>query len=322
MRVTAIIPNWNGLHYLRSLFESMAGQGFCEVIVVDNGSTDGSADYVTAQGAQLIRFETNRGFAAAVNAGVEKADGDVVAILNNDVRLHPEWLLHLTNALEPAFAAACGKIFSAEVPQQLDATFDAVCSGGTALRCGNGQADGAFWNSRRPVQFVPMTAALIRTDVFRSVGGLDELFESYLEDIDFGFRCASRGYRGVYVPEATAWHTGSGTLGRWNSKTVRQLARNQVFLLARHYPEDVLRKYSWQILIAQLLWGAVAARNFRGLVWLFGKLEGLRRFRDVRRPGWPGIAAVLAEGDRTIREVQSVGGEQLYWRLYFALSRS
>jgi GT2 family glycosyltransferase len=322
MQVTAVIPNWNGMHYLPSLFESLDGQDFAELLVVDNGSTDGSAQWAEEHGARVLRFEKNRGFAAAVNAGVSAATGDAVAILNNDVRLHRDWLRHLKHAIESRYGVACGKIFSESAPSRLDAAFDAVSRAGTALRCGHGQADGPLWNTTRTVQFVPLTAALLRTDVFRSIGGLDELFESYLEDVDFGFRCASLGIRSVYVPEAMAWHVGSGTLGRWNSRTVRQISRNQVYLLSRHYPSDVLRAWWWRIIVGQVLWGAVAARNFRTLVWLFGKLEGLRYFNATRRAGWPGVAQLLTESESTIREVQARTETDLYWRLYFALTRS
>ena len=322
MPVTAIIPNWNGLRYLQPLFDSMAGQPFSEVIVVDNGSADGSAEWAESRGARVIRFPENRGFAAAVNAGVASASGDIVAILNNDVHLHPGWLQHLLDAMGHGHALACGKVLSTADPDSIDATFDAVCRGGTAWRCGNGRRNGATWNQTRPVQFPPLTAVLIRTAVFRAVGGLDEVYESYLEDVDFGLRCAALGHSGIYVPEAVAWHVGSGTLGRWNERTVRQIARNQVFLIARHYPTSLLRGFAWRILVAHLLWGAIAIRNRRGLVWLFGKVEGLRRFREVRRSGWAGVEAVLAESEQTIRSLQAETGTDLYWRLYFALTRS
>jgi GT2 family glycosyltransferase len=321
MQVSAVVPNWNGRQYLETLLASMGGQPFGEIIVVDNGSQDGSADWAESQGARVIRFDQNRGFAAAVNAGVAAATGQLVAILNNDVRLHPAWLQRLLDALGSGYALACGKVLSAAEPDTLDASFDAVCRGGTAWRCGSGRKDGPVWNVARPVQCAPMTAVLIRADVFRSVGGLDEIYESYLEDVDFGLRCAVQGHRGVYVPEALAWHVGSGTLGPWNPRTIRQIARNQVFLVARHYSAALLARFGWHVLVAQLLWGAVAIKNRRGRVWLFGKLEGLRGFRAVRRAGSPRMEQVLGEGERTIRELQADGGMDLYWRLYFALTR-
>lgn len=322
MRVSAVIPNWNGRHFLEPLFRSMDGQAFAETIVVDNGSTDGSADWAEARGARVIRFAANRGFAAAVNAGVAAASGEAVAILNNDVTLHPEWLERLLDALGGGHAMVCGKVLTATDLGRIDATFDTVCRGGTAWRSGNGLQDGPAWNRARPVQFPPLTAALVRTDVFRSVGCLDEIYESYLEDVDFGLRCAANGHTGWYVPEAVAWHVGSGTLGRWNAATVRKIARNQVFLLARHYPPDLLRRFGWRIAVAHVLWGGVAARNHSLLVWLFGKLEGLRRFREVRRAGWPGVQAVLEESERTLRILQKETSADLYWRWYFALTGS
>lgn len=281
MRIAAVIPNWNGRRYLEALFRSMAGQDFAEVIVVDNGSTDGSAEWAESSGARVIRLDRNLGFARAVNTGAEAANADALAILNNDVTLAPDWLQRMLDALRAGNPIACGKVLSAAQPDRIDATFDALCQGGTAWRCGHGALDGPIWSQSRTAPFVPLTAAVVRRDVFREVGGLDSVYESYLEDVDFGLRCATAGYCALYVPEALAWHVGSGTLGAWNPRTIRQLSRNQVFLLARHYPTDLARRHAWRIAVAHLLWGAVALKKRRGWVWLTGKLEGLRRFREV-----------------------------------------
>lgn len=322
MRVSAVIPNWNGLHYLRPLFADLAAQTRPpdEIVVVDNGSADGSAEWAEDQGARVVRFPSNRGFAAAVNAGADNASGEVIAVLNNDVRLDPAWLQRLLDALRGPAALACSKVLSANEKDQIDGTFDAVCLGGTAWRCGSGLADGPLWSRPRVIQFAPMTAMVVRAEVFREAGGLDEAFESYLEDVDFGLRCAALGHPGVYVPDAVARHVGSGTLGRWNPRTVRQISRNQVFLLARHYPEGLLWRYGWRILWAHALWGAVAAKNGCGWVWLKGKVEGLRRWKAIRRPGWPEVELVLGESERLIRQLQREAGADWYWRMYFTLT--
>ncbi len=106
------------------------------------------------------------------------------------------------------------------------------------------------------------------------MGLLEESFDSYLEDADFGLRCALRGITGRYVPEARAVHLGSASLGRWHPETVRRISRNQLFLAARHYSA----RYVWPVLVAQVLWGALAIRHGRGLAWARGKWQGIRHF--------------------------------------------
>jgi GT2 family glycosyltransferase len=161
--------------------------------------------------------------------------------------------------------------------------------------------------------------------LFQKIGFLEESFESYLEDVDFGLRCARASLPGVYVPEAVAWHRGSATLGRWHPDTVRRIARNQMFLLARHYPNPLLLRWGWAILLAQALWGAVAVRHGAGLAWIRGKSEGLRRFAAERSQSVtfePAVLEqVLTENERAIREIQKTAGCDSYWKVYFLLTK-
>src|SRR3984893_4478245 len=98
-------------------------------------------------------------------------------------------------------------------------------------------------------------------------------------EIDFRLRCAPAGFREVYVPEAVACHQGSATLGRWHPDTVRKISRNQLLLIAKHYPRRWILRYGWPVFIAQSLWGLVALRHGTALAYLRGKLEALRAFR-------------------------------------------
>jgi GT2 family glycosyltransferase len=321
MRVAAVIPNWNGARLLRKLLPTMRLQGrpFDSILIVDNGSTDDSLIVCEEFAAEVVRFEVNRGFAAAVNAGVAASDADTVAVLNNDVELDPGWLERLSEHFsDDTVAFATGKSLAASNPDMVDGTYDAVSRGGTALRCGAGRPDGPFWNSSKRIQMAPFTALLIRKSVFEQVGGLDEAFESYLEDVEFGLRCASYGYTGWYEPRAICMHHGSATLGHWHPRTVRNIARNQVLLVARHYDRECLRRFGWSIAIGQLLWGMIAVRRGATIAWVAGKLEGVRLFRSYRRGDHPHIIEVLTASEGAIREVQSATGFDLYWKLYFA----
>jgi len=229
------VPVWNGRDVLARLLATLDAQTqpATELLVVDNGSTDGAPELARKHGARVITMGRNAGFAAAVNRGILESDSEWIAILNSDVELAADYFARLIAAGAPF---ATGKILSAAAKDRIDATFDAVCRGGVAWRVGQGRADAPVFSERREIAAAPWTAVVCRADLFNRVGTLNEDFESYLEDVEFGIRCALAGITGLYVPEAVAWHRGSATLGRWHPETVRRLSRNQCYLVALHYP--------------------------------------------------------------------------------------
>jgi GT2 family glycosyltransferase len=164
-----------------------------------------------------------------------------------------------------------------------------------------------------------MTAALFRKKLFDEIGGLDERFGSYLEDVDFGIRCAAVGRDGVYLPQAIAHHQGSATQGKWNSDTVRLIARNQMLLTVKHF-----RGFPrWPIVAGQLLWGILSLRHGKGVAWLRGKISGWRDAADFRRDDRDQrpVRAIIEASEETILEIQRQTGFDWYWRAYFWLQR-
>jgi len=328
MTISAIVPVWNGRDLLDRLLASLAAQTTpaAEVLVVDNGSQDGAPELARQRGARVIPMGRNAGFAAAVNRGIREARGDWVAVLNSDVVLAPDYFEKLVASGAPL---ATGKILRSGPPVSsrpvIDATFDALCRGGAAWRVGSGRPDSAIFAEEVSIASPPWTAVLFRADIFGKVGYLEESFESYLEDVDFGLRCAASHVRGRYIPAAQAWHVGSAALGRWHGATVRCISRNQLLLLARHYPRSLILRSFWHILVAQLLWGAVALRHRAGWPWLYGKIQGITRFAQARR-NCPRIdqaflAKWLGESERQVLEIQQACGFDSYWKLYFLLTR-
>jgi len=323
MSVTAVVPIRNGRELVSRLLDSLEAQTAppAEVLVMDNGSTDGAPELAARRGARVIAMGYNAGFAAAVNRGIQSARSSSIAVLNSDVELAPDYLAQLADS---GGWFATGKILSSRDPARIDGTFDLVSRSGTAWRAGSGRPDSATFSTAQSIWTAPWTAALFRAELFERVGLLDERFESYLEDVDFGLRCAAHSLAGEYVPTAIAWHHGSATLGRWHPNTVRRIARNQVFLLARHYSGHLLGKWAWPILVGQLLWGGVALRHGAALAWLEGKWQGVCAFRAVRRAApsreWAHLEPLLSAHERTIREMQSRDRSELYWRMYFLLT--
>jgi GT2 family glycosyltransferase len=324
MTVDAVIPQWNRSDLLRTLLENLKLQTrrFDRIFVVDNGSRDNSVEVARAGGAAVLELGSNVGFAAAVNRAVARSGADWVAILNNDVTLEPNWLDTLLESAgenhvgKPWFAT--GKLLEAGNPKILDGAFDEISRGACACRCGAGKPDAPFWNRARKIRMAPMTALLVRRRLFDEIGFLDESFGSYLEDVDFGLRCALAGCAGIYVPSAVGYHLGSATSGKWNPDTCRLIARNQILLAAKHF-----RGQPWlPILAGQLLWGLVALRHGRGLAYLQGKWAGLRLIRRIGRQRAAEPAAVgqiIRESERDLVEIQRQTGFDAYWRAYFWL---
>jgi hypothetical protein len=327
MLISAIVPVWNGRELLARLLDSLEAQTqpAAEVLVVDNGSRDGAPEAARQRGARVLAMGRNAGFAAAVNRGVQESGGEWLAVLNSDVELAPDYLARLLAAAQAGDAwFATGKILVAGSSDQIDGTFDAMCRGGTAWRVGSGRTDRAAFSADRQIWSPPFTAVLLRADVFRRVGLLEASFESYLEDVDFGLRCAARGLPGIYVPGAVAWHRGSAALGRWHPETVRRMARNQIFLVARHYPGRLLLRWFWALAVAQFLWGGLALRHGEEFAWLCGVAQGLRGFAAARKFCTPFDPALLEQllvsNERLIRDLQTSTGFDSYWKLYFLLT--
>lgn len=326
-RPTVLIPNWNGRARLESLLARLKEQTLApaQIVVADDGSSDGSAEAAARLGAEVVRLEQHRGFAAAVNAGLRACRSQWVALLNNDVEPEPDWLERLVEAAAAGNAwFACGKLLRGGETRRLDGTFDLLCRGATAWRAGSERTDGPLWEQPRRIRFAGFAATLVRRELFDAVGPLEERFESYLEDVEFCLRCALRGLDGVYVPQARGRHAGSATLGRWSPASVRLIARNQLLLVALHYPADWKRRFGRAVLAAQALWGMLALRWRVFRAWLQGKHEGLKMFDSVRTSSTPAdaarLAALLERSESEIAALQRRSGWDAYWRLYFLLA--
>ena len=323
--VSIVIPVHNGRALLEQLLASREQQTIAplEIIVVDNGSSDGAPECAQRAGARVIAMGRNAGFAAAVNRGIREARGEAVALLNSDVELDRDWLDVLWGEICSAGVDfGTGKILQHGAEGILDGSFDLICRGGCSWRAGAGQPERVLENTLHMIQFCSATAVIYRSVLFDAIGLFDEAFGSYLEDVDFGLRCASAGRKGGYFRRALCRHRGSSTFGRWNPRVVRLIARNQIFLIARHYSWELIRRWWWPILVAHLLWGGLAIRHGCGVAWLCGKTQGVWHFASVRRsmPTPANLASTIAESERQIHEIQSRGGFDVYWRWYFRLA--
>jgi GT2 family glycosyltransferase len=229
--VAVVIPNWNGREHLRTCLSSLSvGDRADEIIVIENGSSDGSMEMVRADfpNVMVIPNETNRGFAAACNQGAAAASADFVAFLNNDARVAADWLAPLLHMLEEQpDAAAVGSLVLAWDGKTVDSGRSGLTPLVRGIQLDFGIPAGDAPHESSEQLFANGAAMLVRRDVFLQVGGFDERFFAYYEDVDFGWRLWLLGWRVLLEPASRVFHRHHGTS--------RRLGRDRInFLLTRN----------------------------------------------------------------------------------------
>ena len=246
VRVTVVIPNFNGLGRMDGVLESLAQQSYTdfETVVVDNGSSDGSVEHLRRRwpGVKVVAWPENRGFAAAVNEGFRRARGEYVALVNNDVELDPGWLEAMITALESRDRAAsiASRLLEWERRNMLDGAGDLVGWDGYCVRRGQGEKDVGQYSEPGPVVSACAAAALYRASAFEDVGPFDESFFAYVEDIDWGIRAQLAGWQCFYEPNAVAYHVGGATSGEITGFELFQNHRNTILMMIKNFPLPAL----------------------------------------------------------------------------------
>lgn len=241
MEVTVVIPNYKGIKYIESCLDSLyQGSLVPDIIVVDNGSKDGSAELVAQKhpDCRLVRFKENKGFCAAVNAGIRLSQTEYVILLNNDTEVDKDFVKNLYRAIKKrkrAFSVSA-KMLSLHQPEIIDDAGDLYCSLGWAFALGKGKTRTAY-NKETKVFAACGGAAVYRKNVFETIGYFDENHFAYLEDIDIGYRARISGFYNYYAPEAIVYHAGSAVSGsRYNDFKVRLASCNSIYLIYKNMP--------------------------------------------------------------------------------------
>ena len=239
-KATIVIPNYNGLAFMEPCMAALERQTCRDfnVLVVDNGSGDGSVEWLRDRAAPAICLETNTGFSGAVNVGIRAADTPYVILLNNDTEVEPEYVAELLKAIEasPRIFSVSPKMIQMYHRDLMDDGGDMYSIMGWAYQRGVGQEISRY---DRPCHVFAACAgaAIYRRAVFDEIGYFDEMHFAYLEDIDVGYRAKIAGYYNRYCPQAVVYHVGSGTSGsKYNSFKVRLAARNNVYLNYKNMP--------------------------------------------------------------------------------------
>lgn len=289
--VSVVIPNWNGKKFLTGCLDSLITQSYpkVEVVVVDNGSHDGSVEFLQTNYPQvkLICFPTNTGFSPAVNAGIRAARGEFIALVNNDTVSETTWIEELVKALDAnADLGSVGcKMLAYDDHSLLDGAGDGYRRGGLPGRIGHREKDLGQFDAPRMILGACGGAALYRRSMLKDIGLFDEDYFAYLEDVDIALRAQSSGYKCQYVPSAIIYHLGCGTTGSgYHPLVVRLSAQNNWNTIIKNIPMPLLVKFMPHILYWQAYYFAVViVRGGQVIPWLDGTWRSLKMLPKMLR---------------------------------------
>ncbi len=244
--VYCVIPNWNGERDLAAAIDSVLAQSQpCRLVIVDNGSTDGSVGLINKYGDKLdsVILSRNTGFAGGVNAGIKfalDAGAEYVALFNNDAEADKQWLEHLYKTLKSSDEAGIvtGKLLkaAAKPPYTFDSTGDFYSNWLLAFPRGRGLTDNGQYDHQEFVFSASGGASLYRAEVFKQIGLFDEAFFAYYEDVDLSFRAQLAGWKIIYQPKAVAYHQIGKTSGRIPGFTAYHTVKNVPLLWFKNLP--------------------------------------------------------------------------------------
>ena len=271
--VVAVVVNWNGARHLTECLDSLLAQRPrppSRIVVIDNGSTDGSREVIAGYGPALtpIYNDRNRGFAEGSNQGIRLGGGELVALLNNDAVAAPGWLAALVAALErhPQAGSCTSRILSYADRDVVDNVGHVLFRDGLTRGRGRLERDAGQYDREEEVFCASGCACLLRRRMLDDVGLFDESFFAYCEDADLGFRARLRGWSAVYAPDAVAYHRFSASTETFSPLKALNVERNRAWLAVKNLPlpllaaslPHTLHRYLWQA------WGALTARGASG----------------------------------------------------------
>ncbi len=245
--VSVIIVNWNGKKLLAECLDGLREQEYKQfrTILVDNGSVDGSVDFVSHNypEVEVIGLAENSGFATGNNIAIKRAKTKYIALLNNDAVPHPLWLNHLVEALEslPEAGLAASKMVFYNNPEIIDRAGDAYTRAGTGLLRGRGIQAGCY-NSKEWIFGACAGAALYRSTMLEDIGLFDEDFFLVYEDVDLSFRAQLKGYKCIFVPGAVAYHKASSSIVYDSPVSVYYSHRNLEWVYVKNMPTRLILK--------------------------------------------------------------------------------
>jgi GT2 family glycosyltransferase len=314
MLISVLLVAWNNKTHLQHCFSALSKQTLrdFEIILVDNASTDNSVAELHPLRSDLHllveQLSSNIGFAVANNIGAHLAQGERLAFLNVDAFPEPDWLEKLLKAAEenPEYSFFSSRQIQANAPAWLDGAGDAYHISGLAWRHGYNRPSVEFGHEPKEVFSACAAAALIRREEFLQMGGFDEDYFSYFEDVDLGFRLRLQGGKCLYVPAAIVHHVGSASTGKRSDFSVYYGYRNMIWTFIKNMPSPLF----WILLplhIVTVLFfivyltlrgqgktiGRAVFDAIRGLPAVLEKRKKIQQARTVR---WQDMLRVMSTG--------------------------
>jgi GT2 family glycosyltransferase len=238
-----VVLNWNGLPLLDECLSSLRGQAFAdfEVVMVDNGSTDGSAEWLASRESACVRpliLPDNLGYAEGNNAGIRMARGRWIVLLNNDTAADPDWLAQIAAAIgrHPEAGMFTPKILNYYRRDEIDNTGHLIYPDGLARGHNRLEKDDGRFDSEVEAAWPSGCAGVYRREMLDQVGLLDETFFAYAEDVDLGLRGRWAGWNCWYVPAARVYHKYSATTGSFSPRKAFLVERNRFWVLLKNFP--------------------------------------------------------------------------------------
>ena len=289
-KLSVVVLNWNGKTLLADCLSSLSNQTLTdlEVLLVDNGSSDGSVEYVKTEfpGIRVIALEKNLGFSAGNNRGIEASSSEFVALFNNDAVADRQWAERLlAPAADSKVGIVASKVMLFSERDRLDSAGDGMTIVGVAYKRGHLEPADRY-PATESVFGASGCAMLLRRSMLDDIGLLDEDFFLSYEDSDVCFRAQLRAWKCVYASEARVYHRLNSSIGRLSPRYVYYGQRNAEFLYFKNMPGWLMWKYFPAHLLNIIL--ALAYFTGRGHCWTFirskiGFLKALPAVLSKRR---------------------------------------
>ncbi len=265
VKTSVIIPNWNGKNLLAECLVSLDEQVFTnfEIIVVDNGSIDGSIEYIEQNfpNVKLVKLNKNFGFAKAINGGVKKALGEYVVLLNNDTKVDKLWLKELVKMADdhPEVASVGSKILNFFNPKIIDGVGILINEVGQAKSLGWQEEDLGQYEKVQYVFGVTGGAGLFKKDIFIKVGMFDEHYFMYSEEVDWAFRAQFLGYKSIYCPKAIVFHK--------HKSTAKKLPQHLEYWQFKNMTQTIIKDFPTQLLLKKWRWLKILLVHFNTILY-------------------------------------------------------
>lgn len=306
---SVVVVNWNGKHLLEECLESLFAQTYqlVEVILVDNGSQDGSAGWVRDKyGARvkLVELAENLGFAGGNNAGFDAAQGEFVLMLNNDAVADARWVEELVSAAQadPAIGGCSSKILLHQDRALFENTGLLMYPDGSARGRGRLQRDTGQFETIDEIPCPSGCACLYRRAAIDQAGAFDAEFFCYGDDVELGLKCLVAGWHFVYVPRAIAYHKESQTSGKYSPRKAFLVERNRIWVMLKTYPVGALLASPWHTFL-RYWWNVKALMGGKGSAGRFRKESGsLALVWILLRAYWSSVTHIV----RLLRERRKI----------------